>query len=223
MRKDLGKNTRRFILSFLGSLTTAAFFYGGGNYINKQTPYYNFFSNFISDLGRTTSHSGDDNTISLSFFIIGMLIQVFGAFYFLYNAADYFKSDKPKVTILAKISAAIGSISLLGVILTPADVPSLYFLHILFANSVFNCSFVTLSIYGYLFYTKGLKNVTYSLLLCSIIVLGYIVFLEIGPPPWKSIEALTLHATYQKVAVLSLIGTIWIMSRGTDLLYNEIQ
>ena len=223
MKKNLGKNTRRFILLFLGSLTTAAIFYGGGNYINKQTPYYNFFSNFISDLGRTTSHSGDDNTISLSFFIIGMLIQVFGAFYFLYNAADYFKSDKPKVTILAKISAAIGSISLLGVILTPADVPSLYFLHILFANSVFNCSFVTLSIYGYLFYSKGLKNVTYSLLLCSMIVLGYIVFLEIGPPPWKSIEALTLHATYQKVAVLGLIGTIWIMSKGTDLLYNKIQ
>ena len=118
MKRNLGKNTRRFILSFLGSLTTAAIFYGGGNYINKQTPYYNFFSNFISDLGRTTSHSGDDNTISLSFFIIGMLIQVFGAFYFLYNAADYFKIDKPKVTILAKISAAIGSISLLGVILT---------------------------------------------------------------------------------------------------------
>ena len=124
MKKNLGKNTRRFILSFLGSLTTAAIFYGGGNYINKQTPYYNFFSNFISDLGRTTSHSGDDNTISLSFFIIGMLIQVFGAFYFLYNAADYFKSDKPKVTILAKISAAIGSISLLGVILTPSDAVS---------------------------------------------------------------------------------------------------
>ena len=43
-----------------------------GNYINKETTYYNFFTNFISDLGRTTSHSGDDNTISLSFFIIGM-------------------------------------------------------------------------------------------------------------------------------------------------------
>ena len=85
MRKNLGKNSRGIILSFLGCLTTAAIFYGGGNYINKQTPYYNFFTNFISDLGRTTSHSGDDNTISLSFFIIGMLIQVFGAFYFLYK------------------------------------------------------------------------------------------------------------------------------------------
>ena len=73
-----------------------------------------------------------------------------------------------------------------------------------------------------LFYTKGLKYVTYSLLLCSIVVLGYIVFLEIGPPPWKSIETLTLHATYQKVAVLSLLGTIWIMSKGTDLLDDKI-
>ena len=62
----------------------AAFFYGGGNYINKETTYYNFFTNFISDLGRTTSHSGDDNTISIFLFTIGMLIQVFGAFYYLY-------------------------------------------------------------------------------------------------------------------------------------------
>ena len=222
MKKNIGKNTRRCILLFLGCLTMAAFFYGGGNYINKGTNYYNFFTNFISDLGRTTSHSGDDNTISIFLFTIGMLIQVFGAFYYLYNAADYFKMDKPKVTIFAKISAAIGSISLLGVILTPADVPSLYFLHILFANSVFNCAFITLSIYGYLFYSKGLKNVTYALFICSLIVLGYIVFLEIGPPPWKSIETLTMHATYQKIAVLSLIGTIWVMSKGTDLLDDKI-
>ena len=91
MNKNIGKNTRLYILLFLGSLTLAAFFYGGGNYINKESSYYNFFTNFISDLGRTTSHSGDDNTISIVFFTIGMLIQVYGAFYYLYNAADYFK------------------------------------------------------------------------------------------------------------------------------------
>ena len=81
MKKNIGRNTRRYILLFLLSLTMAAFFYGGGNYINKETTYYNFFTNFISDLGRTTSHSGDDNTISIFLFTIGMLIQVFGAFY----------------------------------------------------------------------------------------------------------------------------------------------
>ena len=43
-----------------------------------------------------------------------------------------------------------------------------------------------------------------------------------GPPPWKSIETLTFHATYQKVAVLSLLGTIWVMSKGTDLLDDKI-
>ena len=39
MKRNLGKNTRRFILSFLGSLTTAAIFYGGGNY-NKWSVFY---------------------------------------------------------------------------------------------------------------------------------------------------------------------------------------
>jgi len=151
------------------------------------------------------------------------LIQIIAAFIYLYNAANYFKLEMPKISIAAKISALLGSISLLGVVFTPADVPSLYGLHIFFANSVFNCALVTLGIYSYLFYSKGLKNVTFTLFLCSAIVFGYIVFLEIGPAPWKSINTLTMHATFQKIAVLSLVGTIWVMSKGTDLLDNKVQ
>ena len=222
MNNTLGKTTRVMLLSYLGLLTLAGFFYGGGNYVDKTTPYYNFFRNFISDLGRTTSHSGEDNTISIILFSIGMLIQLIAVLIYLVKAANYFAKDYPKISILAKCSAIFGSFSLLGVIVTPADVPSLYALHIFFANSVFNGAFVTLGIYSYLFYSKGLKNVTYTLFLCSLVILGYIVFLEIGPAPWKSIQSLTMHATYQKVAVLSLIATVWIMSKGTDLLNDKI-
>lgn len=222
MNSTLGKTTRKMLLSYLGLLTLAGFFYGGGNYVDKTTPYYNFFRNFISDLGRTTSHSGEDNTISIILFSIGMLIQLIAVLIYLVKAANYFAKDYPKISILAKCSAIFGSFSLLGVIVTPADVPSLYALHIFFANSVFNGAFVTLGIYSYLFYSKGLKNVTYTLFLCSLVILGYIVFLEIGPAPWKSIQSLTMHATYQKVAVLSLIATVWIMSKGTDLLDDKI-
>jgi hypothetical membrane protein len=222
MNNTLGKTTRVMLLSYLGLLTLAGFFYGGGNYVDKTTPYYNFFRNFISDLGRTTSHSGEDNTISIILFSIGMLIQLIAVLIYLVKAANYFAKDYPKISILAKCSAIFGSFSLLGVIVTPADVPTLYTLHIFFANSVFNGAFVTLGIYSYLFYSKGLKNVTYTLFLCSLVILGYIVFLEIGPAPWKSIQSLTMHATYQKVAVLSLIATVWIMSKGTDLLDDKI-
>ena len=151
-----------------------------------------------------------------------MLIQLIAVLIYLVKAANYFAKDYPKISILAKCSAIFGSFSLLGVIVTPADVPSLYALHIFFANSVFNGAFVTLGIYSYLFYSKGLKNVTYTLFLCSLVILGYIIFLEIGPAPWKSIQSLTMHATYQKVAVLSLIATVWIMSKGTDLLDDKI-
>ena len=222
MNNTLGKTTRLMLLTYLGLLTLAGFFYGGGNYVDKTTPYYNFFRNFISDLGRTTSHSGDDNTISIVLFSIGMMVQLIAVLIYLVKAANYFSNEFPKICLLAKCSAIFGSISLLGVILTPADVPSLYALHIFFANSVFNGAFVTLGIYSYLFYSKGLKNVTYTLFLCSLIILGYIIFLEIGPEPWKSIQSLTFHATYQKVAVLSLIGTVWVMSKGTDLLDDKI-
>ena len=222
MRYNLGKTTWIMLLSYLGLLTLAAFFYGGGNYVEKQTPYYNFFKNFISDLGRTTSHSGDDNSVSIVLFSIGMFIQLVAVLIYLVKAADFFSVEYPKISLLAKLSAFFGSISLLGVVLTPADVPALYSLHIFFANSVFNGALLTLGIYSYLFYSKGLKNVTYTLLICSIIILGYIIFLEVGPAPWKSIESLTIHATYQKIAVLSLVGTVWAMSRGTDLLDDKV-
>ena len=151
MNNTLGKTTRIMLLSYLGLLTLAGFFYGGGNYVDKTTPYYNFFRNFISDLGRTTSHSGEDNTISIILFSIGMLIQLIAVLIYLVKAANYFAKDYPKISILAKCSAIFGSFSLLGVIVTPADVPSLYALHIFFANSVFNGAFVTLGIYSYLF------------------------------------------------------------------------
>ena len=222
MRYTLGKTTRILLLSYLSLLTLAAFFYGGGNYVEKQTPYYNFFKNFISDLGRTTSHSGDDNSISIILFSIGMFVQLVAVLIYLVKAADFFTSEYPKISLLAKLSAVFGSISLLGVVLTPADVPSLYTLHIFFANSVFNGALVTLGIYSHLFYSKGLKNVTYALFICSIVILGYIIFLEVGPAPWKSIESLTIHATYQKIAVLSLVGTVWFMSKGTDLLDDKV-
>jgi hypothetical protein len=147
-----------------------------------------------------------------------MFIQLIAVLIYLVKAADVFSAEFPKISLLAKLSAVFGSISLLGVVLTPADVPALYSLHIFFANSVFNGALITLGIYSYLFYSKGLKNVTFALFICSIVILGYIIFLEIGPAPWKSIESLTLHATYQKISVLSLVATVWIMSKGTDLL-----
>ena len=249
MKNTLGKNTRILLLTYIGLLCLAAFFYPGGNDIEKEeldnlkieleegqisknefdikkeiiiTPYYKFKTNFISDLGRTTSHSGADNTISIILFSIGMLTQIIASFFYLFNAADYFSEDKPRISLIAKISAACGSISLLGVIFTPADVGYLYKLHIFFANSVFNCALLTLGIYAYLFYSKGLKSITYTLFVCSFIIMGYIVFLEIGPSPKDSIETLTMHATYQKIAVLSLVGTIWVMSKGTDLLNDKV-
>mgnify|MGYP001254955806 CR=1 FL=1 len=222
MKSTIGKNTRELLKSYLACLTLASIFYGGGNYIENQTIYYNFFKNFISDLGRTISHSGHDNSVSFFFFTLGMLIQIITVLIYLVKAANYFSKDYPKMSIFAKCSAIFGSISLFGVIVTPADVPLLYSLHIFFANSVFNGAFVTLGIYSYLFYSKGLKNVTYTLFLCLSVILGYIIFLEIGPAPWKSIQSLTIHATYQKIAVLSLIGTVWVMSKGTDLLDDKI-
>ena len=97
MNNTLGKTTRLMLLTYLGLLTLAGFFYGGGNYVDKTTPYYNFFRNFISDLGRTTSHSGDDNTISIVLFSIGMMVQLIAVLIYLVKAANYFLANSLKL------------------------------------------------------------------------------------------------------------------------------
>ena len=91
MNNTLGKSTRLMLLTYLGLLTLAGFFYGGGNYVDKTTPYYNFFRNFISDLGRTTSHSGDDNTISIVLLSVSIFTKL--AFVKLINIFALFRAS----------------------------------------------------------------------------------------------------------------------------------
>ena len=53
------------ILTFIGMIL-----YPGGNAVDNNQPGYSFFYNFFSDLGRSKSFSGQDNTISMVLYII---------------------------------------------------------------------------------------------------------------------------------------------------------
>ena len=137
-KNRLVKQTRCALLLYIVAIFVAMPLYAGGTYAIKDiATFYNFCTNFLSDLGRTTSHSGDLNFFSS--FLFNNAMVIFGIFYgrFIYHMTNYLNDIDQNIASLAKIASIIACFSTIGVALTPADVDSLYLAHILFANNIF--------------------------------------------------------------------------------------
>ncbi len=52
----------------------AMFFYPGSTYLNNLSSGYSFTQNFLSDLGRTISYSGESNFFSAQFFNMSLIL-----------------------------------------------------------------------------------------------------------------------------------------------------
>jgi len=68
-----------------------------------------------------------------------------------------------------------------------------------------------------------MKSYTIALLLCTVAAIGYIIIIEYGPAPWMSMNALILQVSSQKIITLSLVSTVFYMTKGIDLLHDKIQ
>jgi hypothetical protein len=200
----------------------ASLFYGGGNYIFTDTSSYSFTTNFLSDLGRLSSHSGNSNITSFIYFFIGMSALGFGAYHFIFLCANYFEPQFPRIYIIAKLLALFGIICTIGIIVTPADVKSLYLLHNTFAYWVFYTDLKILALFTWFFFRIKDYFVARILLISTILIGLYIFFLEYGPQPWMDYQALRLHATAQKLAVLVLVIAVWTMTASKKLSYDKI-
>ena len=218
----LVKQTRFLFIIFLSSLFMASLFYGGGNYIFTDTSSYSFTTNFLSDLGRLSSHSGNSNISSFIYFFIGMSALGFGAYHFIFLCANYFEPQFPRIYIIAKLLALFGIICTIGIIVTPADVKSLYLLHNTFAYWVFYTDLKILALFTWFFFRIKDYFVARILLISTILIGLYIFFLEYGPQPWMDYQALKLHATAQKLAVLVLVIAVWSMTASKKLSYDKI-
>ena len=218
----LVKQTRFLLIIFLSSLFMASLFYGGGNYIFTDTSSYSFTTNFLSDLGRLSSHSGNSNITSFIYFFIGMSTLGFGAYHFIFLCANYFEPQFPRIYIIAKLLALFGIICTIGIIVTPADVKSLYLLHNTFAYWVFYTDLKILALFTWFFFRIKDYFVARILLISTILIGLYIFFLEYGPQPWMDYQALRLHATAQKLAVLVLVIAVWTMTASKKLSYDKI-
>ena len=220
-KNRLVKQTRTALLIYIGGIFLAMPFYAGGTYAitDIATP-YNFFSNFLSDLGRSVSHSTDLNFHSS--FLFNNAMTIFGIFYarFVYYMTDYIGDTNENIALLAKISSIIACLCIIGVALTPANIRSLYALHILFANNIFYFGGFGSALFGYLFLKSKIIDDKYGwiLIFYGISAAIYIYIMFFGPKPWESVYGLTVQASAQKAIFLIGFFTNWMTVKAISLI-----
>ena len=224
-RNRLVKQTRTALLIYIGGIFLAMPFYSGGTYaITDIAAPYNFFSNFLSDLGRSVSHSTDLNFHSS--FLFNNAMTVFGIFYarFVYYMTDYIGDTNENIALLAKISSIIACLCIIGVALTPANIRSLYALHIFFANNIFYFGGFGSALFGYLFLKSKIIDDKYGwiLIFYGISAAIYIYIMFFGPKPWESVYGLTVQASAQKVIFLIGFFTNWMTVKAIGLLDDKV-
>ena len=210
---------------YIGAIFIAMPFYAGGTYAIKDVATsYNFFTNFLSDLGRSVSHSGDINFHSS--FLFNNAMTIFGIFYarFIYYMPNYIGNTNKNIAFLAKIASIIACLCVIGVALTPANIRSLYALHILSANSIFYFGGFGSILFGYLFLKSKVIDNKYGwiLILYGISTAIYIYILFFGPKPWESVYGLTVQASAQKAIFLIGFFTNWMTIKAIGLLDDKV-
>ena len=224
-KNRLVKQTRTALLIYIGAIFIAMPFYAGGTYAIKDVATsYNFFTNFLSDLGRSVSHSGDINFHSS--FLFNNAMTIFGIFYarFIYYMPSYIGNTNKNISFLAKIASIIACLCIIGVALTPANIRSLYALHILSANSIFYFGGFGSILFGYLFLKSKVIDNKYGwiLILYGISTAIYIYILFFGPRPWESVYGLTVQASAQKAIFLIGFFTNWMTIKAIGLLDDKV-
>ncbi len=105
-------------------ISVSMFFYAGGSLNNPDAQGYSFWTNFLSDLGRTRGYSGKPNTISSIFFTI--VYSLFGILLipFLIAVTHFFEEnqDEKRLSKLGTVFGIFSAITLIGIAFTPWDI-----------------------------------------------------------------------------------------------------
>ena len=225
---------KKFILSYLPfyaliiffiSNMLAMIFYPGGTIQDSESVGYDFFRNFLSQLGRTKAYLIDDygnqlsNLISFRIWSSGMAVTGILFLIYYFYLPSFFKK---KTAILGSFFAIVSSICFIGTGITPLDVIvhlsdrqgnilntiSMFEMHVFFANNIFYFAFPSALIYSYTIYNSKKINKMYGTgyYLFSFSLLIYIFILKFGPSPIDGVGEI-IQATSQKI-----IAILWVVS-----------
>ena len=212
---------RMVLVLFIVFNIIAMISYPGSTYLNESNPGYSFTRNFLSDLGRTISFSGEINFLSAQLFNTSLILAggVFTLFY-IYVWKVFLADNQRLLALIGSFFGVLGGLSLIGVGLTPAD---LYLeIHIVCATWLFRFFFVASLCYSIVIFRHDrLENKFASgYLVFTFSILLYILISELGPDPKVSSFALALQVISQKLILFILMCSIYIQTQGLKKLQN---
>jgi len=222
---NIGKNPwvitfpRQVVWLFIILNIASMLLYPGSTYRDNLTSGYSFTENFLSDLGRTLTFSGEINFISAQLFNMSLILAgaVFTLFYL--HVRKVFNEENLRfLAFVGSFFGILGGLSLAGVGLTPAD---LYLdLHIICANWLFRFMCIASLFYTVIIFRHSALKNKYAggYMVFTISILLYILISELGPDPKISHFALVLQVVSQKIILLIFMVAIYIQTLGLQKL-----
>ncbi len=175
------------------------YFYQGGNHFDHTAENFIFDQNYLSDLGRSLTFSGEDNgayvfyTITLSLVGVGIILL------FALLTSTVTKHWKYAVIFLGSISG----IAYIGIALNPVNESLMP--HIIFGKIAFFAFFFSSVGIHILLDKKTYPTSNKLLYFLNIIMFLYLLLTLFGPPSSTGIWALQLKTVAQKTVVYTLI------------------
>ena len=219
------------VIFFLVSICIAMLLYPGGNHLETEQIGYSLSKNFISELGRFKTMSGDNNFFSAFLFIIASFINVLQGIAFLFIAKLFHQNKISYVfAIIGGICIFIGNLFFVGVCLTPED---LFFdEHIFVAQNGFNFASLGIFSLSIAVILSRMKNI-YALISVVLMILLVIYSTTVGHIPEINPSDSVLYAnTYsmdtqifkvimQKLIVATLMMFVFTFTFGLNALIKK--
>ena len=190
-------------------------FYAGGTYVDPNTQGYSFWSNFLSDLGRTRGYSGKSNTVSCVLFTIMYSTLGFLLIPFFIVLPHFFNENKSerRICLIGSIFGILAGISYICVAFLPWD---LYFL----AHGVFGAISSFTLLIALILYSRVIvhnkiypKKYAFTLITLQMLLVISIVLPLLGVSI-ETAEGLMITCTIQKILTYFSLVSMCIHSYG---------
>ena len=206
--------------SAIGAIV-AMLVYPGGTYRDHSTSGYEFFHNYLSDLGATIAHDGQPNRVGAALFVASLLVLVVGMAGVLVGLGRFY-SRSPNATLPVRLAILVGAFvcaCFVGVAVTPEN--HVLSLHVLLTKLAFRAFPAVPLLLGLAARRNPAAPTRVNVAWAAMVVLlvAYVLVLDWGPRASTPI-GLVVQVTAQKIvavgAVLLLVYQSYQAERFAD-------